>query len=181
MTSQADRIIRLLLKQEIEEFLYDEAELLDERRYEDWLALIADDIRYWMPMRRNVKFGESEREFTRAEHDINWFDEGRETLERRVRQIMTGIHWAEEPVSRITHIVSNVQLLEASPSPADAVEVLVKCRFLIYRNRVETETDILVGKREDRLRRSGGGWQIARRKIILDQNVLLTKNLTFFF
>ena len=41
---------------------------------------------------------------------------------------------------------------------------------------------LLVGKREDTLRRSGGdGWLIARRKIILDQNVLMTKNLTFFF
>jgi biphenyl 2,3-dioxygenase beta subunit len=60
-------------------------------------------------------------------------------------------------------------------------EVLVKSRFLIYRNRVETETDLLVGKREDTLRREGDGWLIARRKIILDQNVLLTKNLTFFF
>ena len=54
-------------------------------------------------------------------------------------------------------------------------------RFLIYRNRVETETDILVGKREDTLRRDGDEWRITRRKIILDQNVLLSKNLTFFF
>lgn len=181
MIDRTEQINRLLLKSEIEDFLYHEAELLDERRYEDWLKLAADDIRYWMPMRRNVKFGEQQREFTRADHDINWFDEGRETLERRVRQIMTGIHWAEEPVSRITHIVSNVQLLEATPSVEAAAEVLVKCRFLIYRNRVETETDILVGKREDWLRRMGDSWQIARRKIILDQNVLLTKNLTFFF
>jgi 3-phenylpropionate/cinnamic acid dioxygenase small subunit len=60
-------------------------------------------------------------------------------------------------------------------------EVSVKSRFLIYRNRVETETDLLVGKREDTVRRDGSGWLIARRKIILDQNVLLTKNLTFFF
>jgi 3-phenylpropionate/cinnamic acid dioxygenase small subunit len=181
MSNRNGQVNRLLLKSEIEDFLYHEAELLDERHYEDWLKLAADDIRYWMPMRRNVKFGEQQREFTRADHDINWFDEGRETLERRVRQIMTGIHWAEEPVSRITHIVSNVQLLEATPSTEAAAEVLVKCRFLIYRNRVETETDILVGKREDRLRRAGESWQIARRKIILDQNVLLTKNLTFFF
>jgi 3-phenylpropionate/cinnamic acid dioxygenase small subunit len=57
----------------------------------------------------------------------------------------------------------------------------VKSRFLIYRNRVETETDILVGKREDRLVRAGEDWRIARRKIVLDQSVLLTKNLTFFF
>jgi 3-phenylpropionate/cinnamic acid dioxygenase small subunit len=181
MSGRTEQLARLLLRQDIEEFLYNEAELLDQRRYEDWLNLLADDIRYWMPMRRNVKVGEQEREFTRADHDINWFDEGKETLERRVKQIMTGIHWAEEPVSRITHMVSNVQLLEAMPTVVDAAEVLIKCRFLIYRNRVETETDILIGKREDRLRRGGEGWQIARRKIILDQNVLLTKNLTFFF
>ena len=172
---------RLLLKQEIEEFLYYEADLLDERRYKDWLALVAEDMRYWMPMRRNVKVDDIEREFTREGLDISWFDEGKETLTRRVRQIQTGIHWAEEPVSRISHMVSNVRLLEASPTWADPVEVTVRCRFLIYRNRVETETDILVGKREDLLRRVDGQWQIARRKIVLDQSVLLTKNLTFFF
>jgi 3-phenylpropionate/cinnamic acid dioxygenase small subunit len=176
-----DQITRLLLRQEIEEFLYCEADLLDERRYEDWLALVAEDVRYWMPMRRNVKVGEPEREFTRAGQDINWFDEGKETLTRRVKQILTGMHWAEEPVSRISHMVSNVRLIEVNPSAAAPAEVTVRCRFLIYRNRVETETDILVGKREDLLRRVDGQWQIARRKIVLDQNVLLTKNLTFFF
>ena len=181
MSDHDDRLTRLLLVQEITDFLYREAELLDERRYEEWLGLLADDIRYWMPMRRNVKFGEGEREFTRETSDIAWFDEGKDTLTRRVRQIETGIHWAEEPQSRIAHLVANVQLLEATPSLAKAQEVLVKCRFLIYRNRVETETDLLVGKREDRLRRVGDDWQIARRKIILDQNVLLAKNLTFFF
>src|SRR3981189_2505874 len=175
------QITRALLQQEIEEFLYREADLLDERRYEDWLALVAEDVRYWMPMRRNVKFGEEEREFTRAGQDINWFDEGKETLTRRVKQILTGMHWAEEPVSRISHMVSNVRLLAANTPPAEPAEVAVRCRFLIYRNRVETETDILIGKREDLLRRVEGHWQIARRKIVLDQNVLLTKNLTFFF
>jgi 3-phenylpropionate/cinnamic acid dioxygenase small subunit len=176
-----EELTRLLLKQEVEEFLYHEADLLDDRRYEEWLALVADDVRYWMPMRRNVKFGEEEREFTRAGQDINWFDEGKETLTRRVKQILTGIHWAEEPVSRISHMVSNIRLVEVNPSVEAPAEVTVKCRFLIYRNRVETETDFLVGKREDLLRRVDGQWNIARRKIVLDQNVLLTKNLTFFF
>lgn len=169
---------RLLLGLEIAQFFYAEAELLDERRYDEWLALLADDIRYWMPMRRNVKFGDTEREFTRETDDIAWFDEGKDTLTRRVRQIQTGIHWAEEPRSRIAHMVSNVQLLSVTP---DEREVIAKSRFLIYRNRAETETDILVGKREDTLRRDGDGWSIARRKIVLDQNVLMTKNLTFFF
>jgi 3-phenylpropionate/cinnamic acid dioxygenase small subunit len=165
-----DRLAQVLLRQEIEDFLYREADLLDERRYDEWLSLLAEDVRYWMPMRRNVKVDDLEREFTRED-----------TLTRRVRQIQTGIHWAEEPVSRISHLISNIQLIEVNPSAADPAEVSVRCRFLVYRNRVETETDILVGKREDLLRRAGGGWQIAHRKILLDQNVLLSKNLTFFF
>ena len=181
MTESDARITRLLLTQEVTEFLYREAELLDERRYDEWLALLADDLRYWMPMRRNVKYGEEQREFTREGQDIAWFDEGKDTLVRRVKQIQTGIHWAEEPVSRISHLVTNVQIVEATPSVAEAREVTTRCRFLIYRNRVETETDILVGKREDVLRRESEGWRIARRKIVLDQNVLLSKNLTFFF
>jgi len=180
MADRAAQIERLLLAQEITDFLYHEAELLDERRYQEWLDLLADDIRYWMPMRRNVKFGEENREFTRERSDINWFDEGKETLSRRVKQIETGIHWAEEPRSRLSHLVTNVQVLDAAPSFAAPQEVSVKSRFLIYRNRVETETDILVGKREDLLRREGEGWLLTRRKIILDQSVLLSKNLTFF-
>src|SRR5437870_12102848 len=181
MADQSEAIARLLLQQQIEDFLYHEVELLDERRYEDWLALLAEDVRYWMPMRRNVKFGELEREFTREGLDVNWFDEGKETLTRRVKQILTGIHWAEEPLSRICHMVSNVEILDVKPSVSAPSEVTVKSRFLIYRNRVETETDILVGKREDVLHRIDGLWKLRRRKIVLDQNVLQVKNLTFFF
>ncbi len=156
----------LLLAREIEAFLYAEAELLDERRFEAWLDLLTEDVRYWMPMRRNVKFGEQTRENTRERQDMNWFDEGKETLTQRVRQILTGVHWAEEPLSRVCHMVSNVQILQAS-----AEEVTVSSRFLVYRNRLETETDFFVGKRQDVLRKVNGQWKIARRQIILDQNV----------
>jgi 3-phenylpropionate/cinnamic acid dioxygenase small subunit len=166
----------VITRDEVEEFLYHEAELLDERRYEEWLELFTEDAHYWMPMRRNVPADEPEREFTREGADVNWFDEGKDTLTRRVKQIRTGVHWAEQPPSRTCHMVANVQILDARP---DAVTV--KSRFLLYRNRVETETDFLVGKREDLLRREGGLLRIARRKIILDQNVLLAKNLTVFF
>ena len=174
-------LARLLLKEEIEAFLYREAELLDERRYEAWLDLFTDDAHYFMPMRRNVPHDEPEREFTRAGADVNWFDEGKDTLTRRVKQILTGLHWAEEPPSRICHLISNIQILTTAPTGPAPGEVTVKSRFLVYRNRVETETDFLVGKREDLLRRANGGWKIARRRIVLDQNVLLAKNLTVFF
>src|SRR5438105_7403614 len=111
---QEHRIAKLLLVQDVADFLYREAELLDERRYEEWLALLTEDIRYWMPMRRNVKFGEQDRENTRAQQDMNWFDEGKATLTQRVQQLLTGVHWAEEPVSRVCHMVSNVQVVQVA-------------------------------------------------------------------
>ena len=174
-------LARLLLKEELEAFLYREAALLDERRYAEWLDLFTEDAHYFMPMRRNVPHHEPEREFTRAGADVNWFDEGKDTLGRRVQQILTGIHWAEEPPSRTCHMIANVQVLAAHPAGPAPTEVTVKSRFLVYRNRVETESDFLVGKREDVLRRVGDGWKIARRRIVLDQSVLLAKNLTVFF
>jgi len=181
VSDESTGLARLLVKQEVEDFLYREAELLDERRYEEWLDLFTEDARYWMPMRRNVPSDEREREFTREGTDVNWFDEGKDTLTRRVKQILTGVHWAEQPPSRICHMVSNVQIVQTRPPGPSPSEIAVKSRFLIYRNRVETETDLLVGKREDLLRQAAGRWRIARRKIILDQSVLLAKNLTFFF
>src|SRR2546423_10235466 len=104
-------IEQLLLHYEIETFLYNEAELLDERRFEEWLDLIAEDIHYYMPMRRNVKFGEQQRENTSDESEISWFDEGKATLGGRVRQINNGLHWAGEHLYRVFTDVSNYQIL----------------------------------------------------------------------
>ncbi|MBM2809710.1 MAG: small subunit of phenylpropionate dioxygenase [Chloroflexi bacterium] len=169
-------IERLLLVCEIEEFLFAEAELLDQHHYSEWLDLFTEDAHYFMPIRRNVKYGEQDRESTSDETDVSWFDEGKGTLAGRVRQLATGYHWAEEPQSRTTHMVTNVQIVDAGPQ-----EVSVRSRFLVYRNRLMDETDFFVGKREDVLRRDGDSWKIARRKILLDQKVLLAKNVTVFF
>jgi 3-phenylpropionate/cinnamic acid dioxygenase small subunit len=170
------------LKMDVEDFLYREAELLDQRKFQEWFQLIAEDIVYFMPMKRNVKFGmHAEREDTRAGEGISWFDEDRWTLGKRIDQILTGVHFAEEPLSRVCRLVTNVVILDATPSLSTASEVTVKSRFLIYQNRGEHEQYTFVGKRKDILRRSGGDWQIARREITLDQSVLLAKNLSIFF
>jgi 3-phenylpropionate/cinnamic acid dioxygenase small subunit len=58
---------------------------------------------------------------------------------------------------------------------------MVYSNFLVYRTRGETEQDFFVGRREDTLRNVVGAWKIARRKIVLDQNVLLPKNVSIFF
>ena len=171
------------LKADMEDFLYAEADLLDNRQFRDWLNLLADDIIYFMPIRRNVKFGQhAQRENTVQGSGISWFDEDKWTLTKRVEQIMTGIHWAEEPLSRVCHFVTNIRLAAARPSVAAAREVEIGSRFIVYQNRVETETYLFAGRRNDLLRRDdGGSWLLARREILLDQNVLLAKNLTVFF
>src|SRR5215470_6085353 len=101
------------LKADVEDFYYHEADLLDDRRYRDWLELLTGDVTYFMPIRRNVKFGQhAARENTRQGEGISWFDEDKWTLTKRVEQILTGLHVAEEPLSRVCHMVSNIRLLD---------------------------------------------------------------------
>ena len=60
------------LREEIEDFLYLEADLLDQRRFKEWLDLLAEDLVYFMPIRRNVKFGQhAERENTKQGEGID--------------------------------------------------------------------------------------------------------------
>jgi 3-phenylpropionate/cinnamic acid dioxygenase small subunit len=169
-------------KREIEEFLYDEANLLDERRFKEWLDTLAEDLRYFMPMEYNVKFGEhATRELTNREQHMSWFNEGKWSISKRAEQILTGVHWAEEPLSRVCRLVSNVQLSGIQTSGAGEMEVDVSSRFLIYQNRCEYEQYFFVGDRLDRIRRTADGWKLAEREIRIHQNVLLAKNLTVFF
>jgi 3-phenylpropionate/cinnamic acid dioxygenase small subunit len=170
------------LKADVEDFYYHEADLLDERRFRAWLDLLAEDVSYFMPIRRNVKFGQhAARENTRQGEGISWFDEDKWTLTKRLDQILTGVHYAEEPLSRITHMVSNVQIKAVRPQLDDVRELDVSSRFLVYQNRVEYETYTFVGRRHDKLRLTGEGWKIAKREILLEQSILLAKNLTTFF
>ena len=111
-----DALTRLLLKNELSEFLHYEADLLDEHRYEEWLDLMAEDVRYTMPLRLNVSHDRvASHAVTEAGREVCWFDEGKDTLRKRVEQIRTGVHWAEEPFSRVSHLVANIRIL---PSPA---------------------------------------------------------------
>jgi len=177
MSTTAKTIEDYLLRLEIEDFLWEEADLLDEFRYEEWLDLLTDDISYWMPIRQNVPSREMEDELTDEELEPSWFTDDKETLKARVGQIRTHVHWADEPFSRISHVISNVRILGWTGPD----EVRVKSRFVFYRNRHADEESTFIGKRIDTLRRVGGGWKIARREIYLDESVLLFKNLTNFF
>jgi len=170
------RLDDLLLAKEVEDLLYLEADLLDNRQYERWLDLFTEDVRYWMPLRKNVPWRERNEDSSRDD-EVGWLDDDKATLTKRVKQLLTGIHWAEEPISRVSHFVSNVRVAGV---PDAAGQLPVTCRILVYRNRMDTETDFLVARREDSLRRIDGELKIARRKILIEQSVLMAKNLTVF-
>jgi 3-phenylpropionate/cinnamic acid dioxygenase small subunit len=91
--------------------------------------------------------------------------------------------WAEDPPSRTRHLITNVTVRRNAEGGADGAdgEYVAESAFLCYRNRLEREVDIYAGGRTDILRRSeDGGLLIARRTILLDQNVLLAKNISTF-
>jgi 3-phenylpropionate/cinnamic acid dioxygenase small subunit len=166
----------LLLQNEVERFFSAEAELLDERRFDDWLELLHEDIRYWMPIARNVRYDEPQLEYTQGGSEANWFDEGKDVLRKRVQQIQGGDHWAEEPRSRTTHLVANIRIEGVAEQ-----DVTAKSRLIVCSNRLEHDVELFVGKRIDVLRRESGVLKVLRRTIYLDQSVLLSRNLTTFF
>lgn len=176
-----ERIVR-----DVEQFLYREARLLDERRFEEWLHLFTDDVHYWMAARSN-RYPRSSKAIAILDPDryadedtaeeLGLFDEDIKTLTARVARLDTGMAWAEDPPSRTRHMITNI---EVTPD-ATGSEVTVHSNFIVYRSRGETEQDFYVGARKDRLRLVDGAWKIARRQMVLDQNVLSAKNLSIFF
>ena len=173
---------------EVEQFLYREARLLDNRRFSEWLELFSDDVRYWIPTRSNrypvnskaisiLDASRYEEEEVSGEDELAFMEETKDTLERRVVRLGTGMAWAEDPPSRTRHLITNIEV-EAGDSPD---QMRVYSNFVMYRNRSEVDQDFYVGSREDVMRRENGQLRIASRKIILDQNVLLAKNLSNFF
>jgi 3-phenylpropionate/cinnamic acid dioxygenase small subunit len=164
----------------VAQFLHYEADLLDHRQFDEWLGLLDEGIRYRMPIARNVRRGQAASEYT-APGEIAWFDEGIATLRQRVAQLKTGLHWAEEPGSRVSHLVTNIRVLSIDPLDGGDELVRVRSRFLVSQNRLQTENAQFVGKREDQLRMGPSGIRLLQREIFLDQSVLLAKALTTFF
>jgi 3-phenylpropionate/cinnamic acid dioxygenase small subunit len=175
------------LLREVEQFLYREARLLDERRFHEWLDLFTDDVRYWMAG-RSTRYPRSSKAITvlgpdrrqsdlALEDELAILDETKVTLEGRIARLDTGMAWAEDPPSRTRHIITNIEV-ELGET---ASELKVYSNFLVYRTRAESEQDFYVGARQDVLRRVDGAWKIAHRKLVLDQNVLLPKNVSVFF
>ena len=160
---------------EVEQFLYAEAALLDERKFDQWLELLTEDIHYWMPIRRTTTVKEATFEFTRP-GDMSFFDDDLDMLRKRVQKMAAGNAWSEDPPSRTRHFVSNVRVVESSSD-----EITVAVNFHLYRTRLDSEEDSWIGRREDLLRRIDGALRLARRHVFLEQTVILSQNMSNIF
>ena len=155
------------------QWLVDEAYLLDAQRYEEWLALLAEDIHYIMPVRVTTALGAGYDSAPGMAH----FDENKYSLSRRVARFRTEHAWTEDPPSRLRHHVTNVRTFATE----DPGHLIVDSGVLLYRSRGDVREGALVSAgREDLLRRAGDGWELARRTILADDSVLRTQNLAIF-
>lgn len=159
---------------EIADFLFLEAGLLDAGRLEDWLGLLTDDVRYVMPVRRNVQPAPGGA--AAPEETFSLYNEDKASLLMRVRRIGTGVAHAEAPPSVTQRMISNIRVAPG----AGAEEMLVQSNFLVYQERRGRFGTTFIGKRHDRLRREGGGLKIAERRIALAQSILPTTISIFF-
>ncbi len=143
---------------EIEEFLVSEAALLDEWRLEEWLELMAPDARYLVPPL----------DMPEADHHDTLFliADDRRTLVSRVRQLLSGTTWAENPRSRTRRLVTNVRLLAADDSEARAT-----ANFAVWRFQHE-QADVYVGRYVHILVRGAAGLLFRERRAVLDLETL---------
>jgi 3-phenylpropionate/cinnamic acid dioxygenase small subunit len=156
----------------INDLLVHEAELLDDRRFEEWLELFTPDVEYLAPIRVSRKNPAPD-----TNEDIFFYDENLQSLTLRVRRLATDVAWAEDPPSLTRHFVTNIRV-----RPAEAQgELQVRSNVLLFRSRGDLGAhDLLSAERTDLMRLVDGAWRIARRRIVFDQASLGTKNLGVF-
>jgi biphenyl 2,3-dioxygenase beta subunit len=159
----------------VQNFLYAEAALLDERRFDEWLELCAPDVRYWMPAQTN-RDRHDRKHTVGGPDELPMFEETWEHLHQRVRRLATGRAWAEEPPSRTRRLVTNVRVSEHHGL------VRAASNLLLYRTRHDADVQIFVASREDDLRpHDQHRWQIVARTIVLDATTVPGHNLSVFF
>lgn len=156
------------------QFLYREAELLDDADYTGWFATcLSEDLEYLIPIRTTRERAAGVSEFSReAFHMKDTYG----TLRLRVDRLLTEHAWAEDPPSRTRRLVTNVRVRELSPDEAE-----VKSNLMLHRSQWDTaDYDLLVAERQDVLRTEAGVWRLRRREVLLNHTILGTANLGVF-
>ena len=146
------------LLSELEQFVYKEARLADELRYDEWEALWTDDAVYWVPANGDE---------IDPERRISIIFDNRSRISTRVKQLKTGKRHSQTPASRMRRLVSNLELIE--PESGEEDDIGVGANFALYESR-ERGVTIWGGRVRYTLRRSEGGLRMARKTVLLVNN-----------
>ena len=141
-------------KAPFEEFLIHEARLLDDRRFRDWMALFTDDGRYWVPAVPN-----QDSPFNQA----SLFYDDRDLMKTRIDRLEHPLIHAQTPPSRTAHIIGNI-VVDAADDKAGTYSVVSTVMMVEYRDEQQR---VFAGRQTHTLKRDGGGFRIAQKKVDL--------------
>ena len=143
-----------MTRADAEDFLYREAELLDNWQLDAWLALYASDCRYVVPA---TDLPEGDPRIT-----LGLIDDDKTRLQGRVDRLKSAKAYREFPWSRVTRLISNVRVRD---------DGFVSSAFAAYRYRKGDE-QVLVGRYEHQLVEHEGELRIALKRIVLSAEAL---------
>lgn len=142
-------------RNEVEDFLFLEADLLDNWQLKDWLQLYTPDAEYQVPSTDLPKGAD-------PEHNLFYIADDFARLEQRVIRLGKKTMWSESPRSKTRHLVGNVRVLGVSGD-----DILVRANFAVYRTKWEN-TDVYVGSYDYTLRCDADGLKIRKKRCTLD-------------
>jgi len=148
------------------ELVHREARLLDEQRWDDWLALYTEDCEYWMPA---WKADGTLTTDPRTELSHVYYS-SRAGLEDRIVRIRSGKSAASTPMPRTAHILGSVLPLESIADRLRLDSTWVSHVFFPRSN----DSHAFFGRTEHELVLRDGDWRIAKKKILLQNDYIPT-------
>jgi len=139
----------------VEQFLYSQAEILDDRRWDDWLALFTPDGRYWMPVTQDQKEWDGV---------PNIFNEDIHIMEMRARRVVHPRAHSQKPPMRLSHVVSNVVVEKDDPRTG---EVVTRAKFYAAEFRRDNVRHFAGSYRHTLKRDGNGGFKIKLQRVDL--------------
>lgn len=147
----------------VEQFLYREARLQDEHRYDDWEKLWADDdILYWVPMREGAD----------PAREVSYIYDNRSRLASRIRQLNTGVRHSQAPQSQLRRLISNIEIREGEDG------IIVESNFMLIESRRALMT-IWAGRTKHVLEPFEDSFRIKRKVVNLVNCAEAIGNLAF--
>ena len=151
---------------EIEQFLYREARLMDEHQYDAWLGLWVDEPHYWIPCNDDDVDGD-------ITESIALVNEHRAGLEIRIERLKSGAAYSQDPKTRLSRVVSNVEILEHG---GDVMVIGSTFNISAYRRG---QVDVIAGRSIHTLRRVDQGLRLWKKKVYLANSDTVINNLTY--